>query len=497
MFAHRACVSTYCSTKTKAAASRKKRESKVHDNPNPKKRLRQSDGSNFNFREHCLYCGTECKVEKDPKNPARWVPAYQFREIEKRGSSKTIKESVLDICDQRNDEQANLVRIRVNGAPTDLHAADARYHASCRSAFSSPKSIKAASSSASNERDSGVKIVTSLMSEDRSLIWNSNDVYNMYIAKGGNNLCKKSVVRQVIEYFGNEVLVLSSPGVASIIVFRDQASTTLRIVNDDSGEDVSFSVQRVAKAIKKEISHIEVDKGCYKPKLNQETATKATSPTLLDFLCELSPKLDSTVPALMIGNIVTSSLRSCTTPLQLALSVMIRESKELLNCFHSFGVTCSYDEFRRFRKSVAVAVSYNASLHGVSDAHDGLIQFMMDNFDHEVSSANGKKSTHSLAVIMTQSRLNKSSEQEEATIRRLSKQEASRPIEYDHEVIRYHGPKKPDMPAVVTISEFDTDKDSMIELDVLERRAKEMDLSFLRTFTNDLTVQNTMDTILK
>ena len=32
VFAHRACVSTYCSTKTKAAASRKKRESKLHDN---------------------------------------------------------------------------------------------------------------------------------------------------------------------------------------------------------------------------------------------------------------------------------------------------------------------------------------------------------------------------------------------------------------------------------------------------------------------------------
>ena len=183
----------------------------------------------------------------------------------------------------------------------------------------------------------------------------------------------------------------------------------------------------------------------------------------------------------MIGNIVTSSLGNCTTPLQLALSVMICESKELLNCFHSFGVTCTYDEFRRFRKSVAVAASYIASLHGVSDAHDGLIQFMMDNFDQEGSSANGKKSTHSLAVIMTQPQSNVSSEQKkETTIRRLSKQEARQPIECDHEVIRYHGPKKPDMPAAFTVPEFTADQDSMIELDVLERRAKEIDLSFLQ-----------------
>lgn len=141
------------------------------------------------------------------------------------------------------------------------------------------------------------------------------------------------------------------------------------------------------------------------------------------------------------------------------------------------------NELRRFRKSVAVAASHIASLHGVSDAHDGLIQFMMDNFDQEGSSANGKKSTDSLAVIMTQPQSNVSSEpKEETTIRRFSKQEARRPIEYDDEVIRYHGPKKPHMPAAFTVPEFTTDKDSEVELDVLdsERRAKEIDLSFLQ-----------------
>ena len=127
--------------------------------------------------------------------------------------SKTIKQSVLNIFDQRNDEQANYVRIRVHGAPVDLHAADARYVANCWSTFSSSKSISAASSNASNEGDSVVKTVTSLMIEDRSLIWNSNDVYNMYVAKGGTDLCKKSVVSKIIEHFGNDVLVLSSPGV--------------------------------------------------------------------------------------------------------------------------------------------------------------------------------------------------------------------------------------------------------------------------------------------
>ena len=92
------CASTYCSTKTMAAVTSRNRESKADDNPDPKKRLKQQDGPKFDFRKNCLYCGRECKVEKDSKNPGQWIPAYQFREIEKRGSSKTIKQSVLDIC---------------------------------------------------------------------------------------------------------------------------------------------------------------------------------------------------------------------------------------------------------------------------------------------------------------------------------------------------------------------------------------------------------------
>ena len=31
-------------------------------------------------------------------------------------------------CVERNDEWGNEVRIRIQGAPSDLHAADAQYH---------------------------------------------------------------------------------------------------------------------------------------------------------------------------------------------------------------------------------------------------------------------------------------------------------------------------------------------------------------------------------
>ena len=35
--------------------------------------------SQFNWKEHCLFCGEDCHVLKDPKNPSRWRKVYFCR----------------------------------------------------------------------------------------------------------------------------------------------------------------------------------------------------------------------------------------------------------------------------------------------------------------------------------------------------------------------------------------------------------------------------------
>ena len=44
----------------------------------------------------------------------------------------------------------------------------------------------------------------------------------------------------------------------------------------------------------------------------------------------------------------------------------------------------------------------NTELTALSSAEDGLVQIVVDNFNADVSSQNGKLSTYSLAVLMTQ-----------------------------------------------------------------------------------------------
>ena len=60
-----------------------------------------------------------------------------------------------------------------------------------------------------------------------------------------------------------------------------------------------------------------------------------------------------------------------------------------------YGITYSYDEILRFKKSAAVVAARDPSVHGISSAESGLVQTIVDNFDADIHSPNGKLSTHS------------------------------------------------------------------------------------------------------
>jgi len=49
----------------------------------------------------------------------------------------------------------------------------------------------------------------------------------------------------------------------------------------------------------------------------------------------------------MMGNIITSVVNNQTTALQLSLSVLLNQKRKLVDQFHNFGITSSYNELRR------------------------------------------------------------------------------------------------------------------------------------------------------
>ena len=65
---------------------------------------------------------------------------------------------------------------------------------------------------------------------------------------------------------------------------------------------------------------------------------KFSSNTLLSaILTTVSERLNQSLPAFLIGNIITSVLRNLANPLQTALAVVLRDSKEQIKSFHDLG----------------------------------------------------------------------------------------------------------------------------------------------------------------
>ena len=60
---------------------------------------------------------------------------------------------ILLVCGHRNGLQADDVRLRVQGADSDLHAADEQYHLDCYNALMSPRSIQASHNTSKTSTD--------------------------------------------------------------------------------------------------------------------------------------------------------------------------------------------------------------------------------------------------------------------------------------------------------------------------------------------------------
>ena len=110
----------------------------------------------------------------------------------------------------------------------------------------------------------------------------------------------------------------------------------------------------------------------------------------------------------------------------------------------------------------------------------GVVHAIADNFDANITSPNGLKSTHALAQLLTQVCPNNKEDQEDTTIRRLKKENVKDSTPSGIPISYCHGPKKPEMSEKVL-------RKSVLPLKVfaqqriLVQRSKFHDFDFLRS----------------
>lgn len=120
-------------------------------------------------------------MQPDSQNPSRWRRVRLCTTADRGLGKLTFKESVIQVCNQRADKWAEEVRIRIGGAVTDHHAADARYHDDCRKKLMNERSVKSAAKASmcpTHDTDKAFDLLMREMTMDVSRVWTSLDLYD-------------------------------------------------------------------------------------------------------------------------------------------------------------------------------------------------------------------------------------------------------------------------------------------------------------------------------
>ena len=190
----------------------------------------------------------------------------------------------------------------------------------------------------------------------------------------------------------NELIVLSSPGLAIVLVFQKQASSIKKIAESD---DQPTDESKAAKCIWKEISNLVLNKNEYELHIDKAAAKECVSETLRALPSQISDDLSANeLPTILIGNIITSEVRKKPTSPLIHLALLVKK-KKLIKNLYNYKVVCFFGEVKRFKVSAAVENTKNITLN-LRNHTQRLVQAVADNFDTTISSQNRKsKPTHS------------------------------------------------------------------------------------------------------
>ncbi len=109
---NRSCVLTYTS-KLKINRYLQKCHPCLSETPPQKRTQRSLVIMNSAFSGHI------CIKEQNSKNPGRWRPVSRCRAIHSGPGDKTLRDTILQMCHERNDQWAKNVELRVLGAVSD------------------------------------------------------------------------------------------------------------------------------------------------------------------------------------------------------------------------------------------------------------------------------------------------------------------------------------------------------------------------------------------
>ena len=130
-----------------------------------------------------------------------------------------------------------------------------------------------------------------------------------------------------------------------MLISKSKAATVLRL-DDVAQDDFDLQVKVIAGKIAAEIKTLG---GKFLNCSNIDRENMFTfSETLLDLLSHISPNLKKSLPAAMIGSIITGIITTKPTMLQVELGLRAHR-KSIIEHLHEYRMTSTFHQVRRFK----------------------------------------------------------------------------------------------------------------------------------------------------
>lgn len=150
-----------------------------------------------------------------PENPDSWQ-RYSIVGTTDRPNKPSIQQAILEKCYFWQDDFSEKIWLQINGVIGDLHAADAWYYRDCQTYFCIHLQVK-----------TRIPMTTSCLLWIR---WKMN-LYVLGTQKSCMNLKAEKIllVKKLTKIFRPSLLVLTSPGIASLVAFREKVPFAMKL----------------------------------------------------------------------------------------------------------------------------------------------------------------------------------------------------------------------------------------------------------------------------
>ena len=142
-----------------------------------------------------------------------------------------------------------------------------------------PKSLKSLEKRKEHKKDEPFEKTVKMMESDTDKLWSSTEVHQLYVENSGVKLHRRSLIEAISKHFGDNLLLLSSKGIATLLVFRTRASQLWNIVQDT--DDNFPALKFVAKQIVTESKAVEFDTRHHTTTIDEGIARMDCGETLL------------------------------------------------------------------------------------------------------------------------------------------------------------------------------------------------------------------------